>query len=329
MHFDFLLCSERSGSNLITQLLNAHPEVCAPFPSHLLLRVGRHAWRYGDLARDGAWELLLGDVADYLDAMHSTWSKTPTAAELAAAASGRTFADVFRAAYEILAAHEGKGRVFVKDNHAAEDFGQIEAAFEAHRYLFVVRDPRDMAMTWRDNAMEPGGVAAAAACWLGDQTASLRVLSALGPRGRAMLLRFEDLVTEPEASMRRVCGFLGLDYTPAMLDFHRDPLLQHNAASLSSWTDLARPIDPSVVGRFRTRLSGSEVRYIEAVCGEQMAVFGYPRDHEAPGDARALRSSLPDGADGVPEAAEVAIFDRWYAVRDRIATRTPPRLAAD
>ena len=72
VQFDFLLCSERSGSNLITQILDSHSEVSGPFPSHLLLRVGRHVARYGDLRDDASWRALVTDVVDYpeRDAQH-------------------------------------------------------------------------------------------------------------------------------------------------------------------------------------------------------------------------------------------------------------------
>ena len=34
--FDFLICSERSGSNLIAKVMDTHPDACGPFPPHIL-----------------------------------------------------------------------------------------------------------------------------------------------------------------------------------------------------------------------------------------------------------------------------------------------------
>ena len=67
MQFDFLMCSERSGSNLITKILDAHSRVCGPFPTHLLRIMALNLYRYGDLSVDSHWEIFLEDVQDLLE----------------------------------------------------------------------------------------------------------------------------------------------------------------------------------------------------------------------------------------------------------------------
>jgi len=52
MQFDFLLCSERSGSNLTAKVLDGHPEVCGPFPSHMIRTFSENYYRYGEVGRD-------------------------------------------------------------------------------------------------------------------------------------------------------------------------------------------------------------------------------------------------------------------------------------
>ncbi|MBX2802412.1 MAG: sulfotransferase [Myxococcales bacterium] len=325
MRFDFLLCSERSGSNLITQMLDSHSAICGTFPSHLMLRVGRHVYRYGDLSQDDNWQQLLADVAEYLAAMHSEWRTTVTAAELRESVQQRSFGAIFRFVYEREAVAWGKQRLFVKDNHAYTSFGFVEATFDEPNWVVLVRDPRDMAYTWKANAMEPGGVGLAAECWKRDQAAALEMMGHLAPAGRVLLARFEDLIRTPERELTRVCEALGVAYEPGMLDFHRKPLLKTNSSNLSSWTDLQKPLDPTNTGVYRGRLSDDEVRYVEAICEEEMAFLGYGLDHPRTESVEALKAKLPTSgfSDDEPTDTEVAIFERWYAVRDRIATRRP------
>lgn len=321
MQFDFLLCSERSGSNLLTQMLDSHSAICGPFPSHLLLKVGRNLFRYGDLADDARWNTLLTDVADYLAAMHSEWRTTATRADLAEGVGERTFAAIVRYVYEREAAAWGKTRVFVKDNHAYTSFGFVECSFDAPTWVLMVRDPRDMAAVWKANSMEAGGVKAAAATWKADQSASLEMMGHLRPHDRIVHLRFEDLISDPVPQLERVCARLGVAFEPAMLDFHAKPLLKTNANNLSSWTDLQRPLDASNQGFYRDQLSVAEVRYVEAVCRDEMMALGYAPDHPA-GTIEALEADLPPEPPSVPaDDTEAAIFARWYEVRDRIAAR--------
>ena len=60
--FVFLLCSERSGSNLITRMLGSHPVVCSPSPAHLVRILCENRLRYGDLRVDRNWHALLDDT---------------------------------------------------------------------------------------------------------------------------------------------------------------------------------------------------------------------------------------------------------------------------
>ena len=57
-----LMCSERSGSNLITRMMGAHPDVCSPAPSHLIRILAENRCRYGDLQVDSHWDRLLNDA---------------------------------------------------------------------------------------------------------------------------------------------------------------------------------------------------------------------------------------------------------------------------
>ncbi len=56
---------------------------------------------------------------------------------------------------------------------------------------------------------------------------------------------YEALVTEPEREIRRLLAFLGLDWNPAVLDFHRSARAVHTA----SWDEVRHPIHSGSVGR--------------------------------------------------------------------------------
>lgn len=46
----FLMCSERSGSNLITRMMNAHPDICRPAVKHISNVLTRNVFRFFDPA---------------------------------------------------------------------------------------------------------------------------------------------------------------------------------------------------------------------------------------------------------------------------------------
>ena len=62
----FLICSERSGSNFITKLLNGHPNICGPATKHIINPVARNLFRYGDLSVESNWHELLQDIYELI-----------------------------------------------------------------------------------------------------------------------------------------------------------------------------------------------------------------------------------------------------------------------
>ncbi len=320
MQFDFLMCSERSGSNLITKILNAHPEVCGPFPSHLFRTFTDNYLRYGDLSREENWEILTEDVVFYMERIFAQWKTLVDIHELRRLPE-HSLAAAGRAIYEKEAAAHDKVRLFVKENHTWSFVEYLLSHFPDSRFVWLVRDPRDMALTWR--TMTRGGAIRATDTWLADQRGSLRAHSFLRDIGRIELVRFEDLVAEPEAQARGVCEFLGLDYDPVMLEFHTVDLVAENAARIVSWEKLRGPIDPGNVGIYREGLSEPEIRYIESRCAAEMDLFGYSREFADPGDTEQLALGLPpeDAHDREQTEAEREAYRRFGEAGERVRSR--------
>jgi len=325
MQFDFLICSERSGSNLITKVMDGHPKVCGPFPSHMMRHIAPNLFRYGDLKDDAHWSNLTEETAEYLQNMFARWETSVTASELRASCAERNFAAVVRYVYEKEAAARGKSRVFVKENHAFEFIAFTLAHFPESRFIWVVRDPRDMALCQRGSIL-PGGVQRAAPVWKNDQGETLKVYGYLSGIGKILLVKFEELVSEAEKTSRRVCEFLDLPYAPEMLEFHKAPNVAKNAAWNTAWADLGGPILTDNFGQYKQELSEVEIRYVEAVCSPEMRFLGYEPDYPL-GDADELRKELPDEARfEVPRnEEEQARFEPWRQFTIRLRERWSQR----
>jgi Sulfotransferase family len=291
--FAFLMCSERCGSNFTARLFDAHPELCGPSPVHLLRLVGDHAGRWGDLREDRWWELFTGDVAQLLDTKVGHWRTSSSAARLRHL-SERTAGAVLRHVWLTEAHANGKRGLFLKENHLWRYLPFVFSAFPGAKIVVQVRDPRDMALSWRQRDELRGDVVRAAETWKEDQSQALAILGVLRLEGRAAVVRYEDLVDAPERELTRLCAFLGVSYAPEMLRFHEDEITRENAHATGAWENLAKPVMTGNHGKWRTGLSPDEVRFVEWTCGSQMTAFGYARTVEAAaeGELDALRASL-------------------------------------
>jgi hypothetical protein len=321
MHFDFLMCSERSGSNLVTKILDAHSEICGPFPTHLLRVMSMNLFRYGNLSVDRNWSIFLEDVENLLNHRIGVW-QTDFQAEMVRALPQRSLASVYRFVYEREAGAQGKSRVFVKENHLYRFLPYILSHFPECRFVFFVRDPRDMALTWKKAGTAVGGVRTASKVWRDDQQGSILAHGFLHDQGRVLLLKFEDLLEDTETVVRRLCDFLSVPFDSDMLEFHRKDIVQNNAERLSSWQDLQKPLIKNNYNLYKQQLGSEEIRYVETQCREQMAFLGYSRDFDTYPSKEEPEAALPDEPEGRSFTdREKGIYPDFFAAIERISSR--------
>lgn len=87
---------------------------------------------------------------------------------------------------------------------------------------------------------------------------------------RLLSVRFEDLLCEPERTVRLICSHVGVSYEPHMLD------IAYIGSSIDK--DLAGKsgINSGVAGRWKNGgLSDAETAMCQKICGEKMRAYGY------------------------------------------------------
>ena len=93
---------------------------------------------------------------------------------------------------------------------------------------------------------------------------------ALEDHPRVTLVRFEDLVREPEASVRHLCERIGIGYEPGMLDVG-----QVNSSHQSSVGGMRRGLNSDAIEKWQDVLSPAETDITERMCAPWMRRFGY------------------------------------------------------
>lgn len=263
----FLLCSERSGSNLIARIFGSHPEFYAPSPAHLfrvMAPLGPASANQTDLlrlfrAKLGVWKLdALSDAE--LNALLKGSSDIPDMICTLLLAEGE---------------RRGKPRLFLKENSPHDFLPMMENVSEAPGYLHMLRDPRDMAVSWIKAPTLRGGVVRAARRWLSDAQGALDVEA----EGRIMArLTYEALLQDPEGSLRSACEALELPFSATMLEHvSQSDSVQQDAGRTALWKNLSKDIMRDNFNKFQGQLSDDEIAYVEALCGPLMDRFGYRR----------------------------------------------------
>lgn len=147
--------------------------------------------------------------------------------------------------------------------------------FPGATFLHIVRDPRDVAASLVDapfaRATDP---VAFAIDWLRTlATEEAQVAEEAELAGRVLRLRYEDLVYEPEQTLRRCCEIAGVDYQPRMLRFNE--AAADHAPDQPWMQNVHRPLSDRSIGRFRDDVSPDDVEVIEGLCHDRMLELGY------------------------------------------------------
>ena len=279
----FVVGVARSGTTLLRLQLDAHPDLAIPAETGF----GPLAATFGP---GGA------NPAELLDALVAlpTWPDLGIEREelgpVFAAIEDWSVGAGLRAVYTTYADRHGKPRWGDKTPGNAAYVDAIARVLPEARFVHLIRDGRDVAASLRGLPFAPGdgSVETIAAHWR-DTVARTRRLGGAVPH--YMEVRYERLVSEPEATLRSVCEFLELSFDEAMLRAHEraeERLAEMRSVRvepggsvlLADGTRLAghvrRPPDASRAGRWREVLSDHDVTRFERFAGGALAAEGYP-----------------------------------------------------
>lgn len=269
----FLLCSERSGSNLIRAMLDAHSQIYAPMPIHLGLRFWHNIHHYGDLSKNENWNLLLKHTIIYLNNTLGQLSMQISEEELQTEIEKRDFKNIYLYLFTKGMKQAGKSRVFIKDNHSYQQLYYFLYYFPNAKFIWQVRDPRDYVLSCK-KLVHYGNILKAIEIWQTEQQAALEAFHIL-PKDKFFLLRYEDLVTDPKRVLTKLCVFLSLPFEEQMLNFYDKTEAKEAAKRSVYWQNLDKPLMENNFGKFDKGLNYFELILVESLLGNLMLRLSY------------------------------------------------------
>lgn len=258
----------RSGTTLLRVMLDRNPELAVPDESYFVPQLARR--HRGVVDR----EAFVDDLRRLPTLVEWQLSPARVASRLR---EGMSAGQAIAAVFETYAAERGKPRWGDKTPLYMRHLPLLERLFPAARFVHLVRDGRDAALSFLavpEGIMTEGWAhprdAAGFACQWATEVGDARALGARVGAARYSELRYEDLVADPADALRRVCAFAGLTYEEAMLGY----VGQTPSVLKEHQQRLAEP--PRVgVRDWRREMSEGDRRAFEAVAGDLLAGLGY------------------------------------------------------
>lgn len=306
----FIVGASRSGTELARQVINRLGSYHIAHETHYF---GDLRPRLGPNAAAPIAQERIGATCDYFRALHGSAyglggdpENAPISrADLQAAAGPSPSGDALFAAHcRDLATRQGARRWGEKTPRHLFACDTILQAFPDARILVMLRDPRAVVASyrdWRNRWFDDQAIDDALARRIAQEerrtarsyhpliialmwrAAARRAAKAATTHGDSVrLLRFEDLIAQPEIAVRQLCDWLDIA-------FEADALQVRVQNSSYAGADSERGFVPDFADRWRDRLSATEVALIEYVAGADMRRLGYMMESPSPAPIEALR----------------------------------------
>jgi hypothetical protein len=249
----FVVGSNGSGSTLLRLMLDSHEHIAIPEETGFLRLAAMHRWvPYWKLG--GRWYANLG------------LSEEQLYAEL-----GRFYGGLFSA----YAASRGKQRWGDKTPFHVWHLDLALRMYPEAVVVGIVRHPAAVVYSMRRRFRR--SVDAGIPHWRRSNRQLLHAGAQLGER--FALLRYEDLVTTPEPTMRALLAWLGEPWSDAVLAHHE----VQPTAEATGFTRTDRPVDTESIAEWVGQLSRSELDRLVDRVGELAGFLGYdPRQPTPP-----------------------------------------------
>jgi len=218
----FIVGMPRSGTSLVEQILASHPQVYGAGE----LRQLEEILRRGPEGVTAAYPKYLPDLTeDALDALAAAYLRALPPAAAAAQ------------------------RVTDKMPHNFQHAGIISRLFPQARIIHCVRDARDTCLSCFFQSFAEGNSYSYGLADCGHYYRQYQTLMTHWRESGVPLfdVRYETLVTEPEATVRNLLEYCGLEWDDACLRFHENRRVVHTA----SYKQVKEPFHTRSIGRWR------------------------------------------------------------------------------
>lgn len=269
----FVIGSGRSGNTLMRRLLMASGEIYLPPETYVLGEIIER-WPRGALL---SWYERVWLFCAYFE-KHPEFptfaldNLNAFAAEaVALPPQARNLRTLFEVFYRHLAKLHGSAahRWGDKTPYNTVHLPAIDAVFPDAQYLWLLRDGRDVALSYVQAGLYDD-LGAAAQRWV---TAN-RACAALTRRGRDVYRQsYEELVTAPEQCVRAIYGWAGLDYTSDVLTVTNGPM--GDVERRAHHNNVRRPISAASVGRWRDQLGPGDLLNMPEAFAPLLVEYGY------------------------------------------------------
>ena len=267
----FIVGAPRSGTTLLQAMLMSKPGIYIPPETKFWgLTKGRER-KHGRIDQPEGYRRSVDAVLTLIredkipidpELLEKEWSDTP-----------RDYGPMFDVLLSnIQASQPNCHRIGEKTPSHLKFVPELLETFPDGKVITIIRDGRDVAVS--QNQAWGGNIFSSAMGWRRDQKLHETYKQGFSPEQYTSVL-YEDLVTNTENELRRLCDFLEEPFEEVML--------QPQARGKTGFADREKhklrtlePVTNSRIGRYKNSLSSSHIALFQLIARKQLKALGYP-----------------------------------------------------
>lgn len=263
----------RSGTTLLGALLGAHP-ACLTTPESQFKTDALEGIGVPESAAELQAVLMRARNMRSL----SRWGLDEARLQSAEKSPGSDYAELLRQLVSAYGSCVGQSSFDLWIDHTPKNVRCLSTLFSLFpdaRAIHIVRDGRGVAASVMPLDWGPNTVISAAHWWIHHVAFGLAAESYFGD-GRVLRVRYEDLVSDPQGELERICAWLGIEYVAEMRQgggFNYASGLFRYHALIHDAPDVSR------ASAWRRSLSARQIRTFESRTSDFLPSLGYSLLH--------------------------------------------------
>ena len=302
----FIIGVARSGTTLLSLMLDTHPRIAIPNESHFITEIYKKPSLWQNLESLQNRELLVKKI---LESKYVREWDVQLKQEDINLDRCTTFANTINEVFSAYARAHQKDIWGDKTPKYLFDIDILNKLFPDARYIHIIRDGRDVALSFIRQWFGPNDFVSAMKFWERNVTFIRKMLNML-PDSQVMEIRFEDLVEKPREKLEAITNFLNLPFYDNMISGYRKKAAQKVGERIDAHhANLSKPPSAEQSFKWKKNLSKADQAIAYEIAGPLLEELGYE-----PGNKYHRMKFIRKGYHPIYEA----VYWRFTAKKDKV-----------
>ncbi|MBT3208193.1 MAG: sulfotransferase [Bacteroidetes bacterium] len=280
----FIIGRARSGTTLLRTMFDAHPNVSIPIESPLIIHM---LDKYGDIGYWTKGRLLefYDDLLVVKDFQKWTIDREKLKTAILACEGQNSYQTIIKVIYWNFSSIFKKEEIKLlgdKNPVYSVSIKKVFRLFPEAKYIHLTRDYRDHILSMVRTKVYTSNVLFLAFRW----KFSAKLLKELKKQRQKSFytIKYEDLVKDTKFHLQKICDFLGIEFIPQVINYHKETEQYFENELKHTLEDhhkkVFKPIDASRIDIWKTEMKDKDIRIADLIVGKYAEEAGYQRKYK-------------------------------------------------